>query len=338
MEKIEIGQPLVSIILPTYNVLPYLANCLDSIISQTYNNIEVIIIIDGATDGSFELAKKYCEQDSRFKLYWQENAGSGPARNNGLSKANGEFIVFIDPDDYIASNYIEQLIYYQSLNNADFITSGRITMLFSKNNKLLKRTISHNAYEIIDGEINIRKNYLRLLNNNLAGAPHCKLYKRNIILQNNISFPDLRRSQDIVFNLLYFSFIKSLCIIPYVGYNYRVSIKDRLKKLKPDYYQIVLYIHDLYIRTFTEWNINYSISELSSISYKRLEPWLESMVIQNLSLKEIINNIKIQKIIQQAKPSTNISKLTRHFILKKNLNALKLLLYFKHFTKQIIKR
>ena len=75
----EINQPLVSIILPTYNVYPYLAQCLDSILAQTYKNIEVIIVIDGATDGSHELAKSYFKKDNRFSVYWQENAGSGPA-------------------------------------------------------------------------------------------------------------------------------------------------------------------------------------------------------------------------------------------------------------------
>ena len=86
--------PVVSIILPTYNVERYLQQCLSSIAQQTYVNIEVIIIIDGATDGSFDEAKKFCEKDTRFKVYWQENAGSGPARNNGIQHATGSLVLF----------------------------------------------------------------------------------------------------------------------------------------------------------------------------------------------------------------------------------------------------
>ena len=92
--------PKVSVIVPTYNVEPFLLQCLTSIAEQTYKNFECIIIIDGATDRSFEIAKDFCKHDARFRVYWQENAGSGPARNNGLDKSTGDLIMFVDPDDW----------------------------------------------------------------------------------------------------------------------------------------------------------------------------------------------------------------------------------------------
>ena len=101
--------PLISIILPTYNVASFLLQCLESTNAQTYPNYEVIIIIDGATDGSFEIAKEYCERHEKFNVYWQENAGSGPARNAGLSKSSGEFVMFVDPDDWIEKDLLINL-------------------------------------------------------------------------------------------------------------------------------------------------------------------------------------------------------------------------------------
>ena len=96
-------EPLISVVLPTYNVAQYLQQCLESVAAQTYRNFEVIIIIDGATDGSYEIAQEFCKTDSRFAVYWQENAGSGPARNAGLAHCQGELVMFVDPDARLLS-------------------------------------------------------------------------------------------------------------------------------------------------------------------------------------------------------------------------------------------
>ena len=102
-------EPLISVVLPTYNVAQYLPQCLESVATQTYRNIEVIIIIDGATDESYEIAQDFCKKDSRFSVFWQENAGSGPARNAGLAHCRGELVMFVDPDDWIEPELLEKL-------------------------------------------------------------------------------------------------------------------------------------------------------------------------------------------------------------------------------------
>ena len=110
-------EPLISVVLPTYNVAQYLQQCLESVAAQTYRNIEVIIIIDGATDGSYEIAQDFCKTDKRFSVFWQENAGSGPARNNGLAHCQGEFVMFVDPDDWIEPELLETL--YEAQQDGD---------------------------------------------------------------------------------------------------------------------------------------------------------------------------------------------------------------------------
>ena len=101
---------MISVIVPVYNVEKYLEECLDSIQDQTYSDIEVILVNDGSTDSSKEICKKYCKQDSRFLLINQENQGLSAARNKGVEISTGEYIVFVDSDDIIKTNYLEKLM------------------------------------------------------------------------------------------------------------------------------------------------------------------------------------------------------------------------------------
>lgn len=332
-DNIKKYNPKVSIIIPTYNVEPYLLKCLKSIADQTYNNIECIIIIDGATDHSFDIAKDFCKHDNRFNVYWQENAGSGPARNNGIEKATGEYIMFVDPDDYIDNNYVEQFVNYQELLNVDFITSTKKSLFYSPKG-ILKKTYIHNiTYENINGKNNVRNNFIRLTKMNLVGGPHCKLYKREIINRNNIRFPDLRRSQDIVFNLQYYNYINNLVIIPYVGYNYRIS-EGTLYRLKYDYYKTILLLHNLYIDSLKEWGIYYNIHEIAKISYERILTWLESLVEQNINIDIINDEKEIRELVKLANNLSLHYKLLRFLILNKSIFLLKSLIHIKHYIKK----
>ena len=98
--------PKFSIIIPVYNVEKYLVECLESIVNQSFKDFEVICVNDGSTDNSLEILQKYAENDERFKVLNQENQGQGIARNNALNIANGEYILFVDPDDFIELNML----------------------------------------------------------------------------------------------------------------------------------------------------------------------------------------------------------------------------------------
>lgn len=102
-------KPLVSVIVPCYNVGQYLERCLESIKRQTYNNIEVIVINDGSLDNTLEVANAFAKNDDRFKVFTQENQGISAARQHGLEFSHGEYITFVDSDDYVADDYVEFL-------------------------------------------------------------------------------------------------------------------------------------------------------------------------------------------------------------------------------------
>ncbi|MBQ3325773.1 glycosyltransferase [Candidatus Saccharibacteria bacterium] len=112
---------LVSVIVPVYNVEKYIHRCLDSILSQTYKNLEILLIDDGSTDKSGKICDEYAKKDKRIKVIHQKNQGVSVARNNGLKKTNGGWIAFVDSDDYIESEYVEILLNNAEEKNADVV-------------------------------------------------------------------------------------------------------------------------------------------------------------------------------------------------------------------------
>lgn len=116
--------PLVSIIVPVYNSAPYVERCITSLINQTFNNIEIIVINDGSTDDSASILSKLTDQDTRINLITQENQGVCIARNNGIAQATGDYLLFVDGDDYVDPDYVEKMVTTATTNNSDLVISG----------------------------------------------------------------------------------------------------------------------------------------------------------------------------------------------------------------------
>ena len=131
------SNPLISVIIPVYNVGKYLGKCLDSVINQTYRNLEIIIINDGSTDNSLEVATKYKNKDNRITLITQENKGLSGARNTGLDLASGDYIFFIDSDDYIKLNTLE--LFLNKLKENDY------KMVISRHGHVIKGEVHPNT-------------------------------------------------------------------------------------------------------------------------------------------------------------------------------------------------
>ena len=114
----------LSIIVPVYNNKNYLMQCIDSIINQKLRDIEIILVDDGSTDGSGAICDKYCDLDERIQLIHQENRGCLYARLQGLKESSGEYVGFVDSDDYIASDMYELLMYVAKTKNCDIVSMG----------------------------------------------------------------------------------------------------------------------------------------------------------------------------------------------------------------------
>ena len=117
-------EPLISVIIPIYNMEAYLARCLDSVLNNTYRNLEIICVDDGSTDSSAEILRAYAEKDSRIVPIFKENGGVSSARNAGLDRMTGDFVTFIDSDDFVHPQFFEQFVIAQRETGADLVIGG----------------------------------------------------------------------------------------------------------------------------------------------------------------------------------------------------------------------
>lgn len=147
--------PLLSVVVPVYNTAPYLKQCLDSVITQTYSYLEIILVDDGSTDGAGEICKTYESYDPRVKVVQQSNQGVAIARKNGLEKATGSYVVFIDSDDYIDKDYFEKMI--NAAGNYDLVTTGII----------LERNDKHLVFDVIEEGEYVGKKQLEYVIDNM---------------------------------------------------------------------------------------------------------------------------------------------------------------------------
>ena len=168
----------VSIIVPVYNCEKYLSKCLDSLSTQTYKNIEIIVVNDGSTDNSINIVKEKSKKDKRIIIIDQKNSGVSTARNNGLKKAIGEYVVFVDSDDYLANDFVNYMLELITTNDSDFAYS--IKKYIKKDEKqslsLTKKKVSSNESVAI------------LLNPDTTVGCWNKIYKRKFLEENNLYF------------------------------------------------------------------------------------------------------------------------------------------------------
>lgn len=118
--------PLVSILVPVYNVEAYLPQCFDSLLGQTYSHLQIVLIDDGSSDGSWRVMQEYAARDKRIEIYHQENQGVGATRNHLLEKIKGDYVLFVDSDDWVELDMVEFLLGKASENNADVVTCGNV--------------------------------------------------------------------------------------------------------------------------------------------------------------------------------------------------------------------
>ncbi len=120
------NNPLVSILVPVYNVEAYLPQCLDSLLGQTYSHLQIVLIDDGSSDNSWAIMQQYAAQDSRIEIYHQENQGVAVTRNHLLEKIKGDFVLFVDSDDWVELDMVEFLLGKATENQADVVTCGNV--------------------------------------------------------------------------------------------------------------------------------------------------------------------------------------------------------------------
>lgn len=204
-------KPLISVIVPIYNVELYLRQCLDSIIGQTYQNLEIILVDDGSPDNCGDICDVYARSDSRIKVIHKENGGVAEARNAGLAASAGQYIGWVDPDDWIEPDMFEYLLNSAKQHSSDITVCGRAEQY--------PQSVKVKAWkepEFLNTEQALR---LLLINQQMGSYLWDKLWKRTLF--DGIKFPTGRTFEDIsVIHKLFERAEKILCL-PAVKYNYR---------------------------------------------------------------------------------------------------------------------
>lgn len=233
--------PAVSIIVPVYNKSEYLSHTIQSILTQSYNDYEVIIINDGSTDNSLEIALKHQQKDIRIKVYDIPNGGVSNARNLGLEKASGKWIQFLDADDLIDDTYLENAVNIAEFNNVDILFSG--FCMTDENKNVIKRTecmYNGTATQHQLGDLFIEYQY----KNGFFGFTSNKLIRKKLIEKSGARFKtNLKLAEDLDFYALLYSHVKSAYFSDINSFYYIQTATNYQNNQKIDYYsQITVHL------------------------------------------------------------------------------------------------
>ena len=237
----------VSVIVPVYNVEKYLSRCLDSLLAQDYDNYEIICVNDCSQDSSLSILEKYQKGSDKIKVISNEvNMGLGMTRENGMKVATGNYIMFVDSDDYVKQNYIST--YANEINNDDYdvVVAGYIRDV---DGKLKNNFVSNSIWSTLTYTISC-----------------AKMFKKSFLVDNNIHFSKIRCGEDVYFSLSLFYNKPKYKVIHYCGYYYyfnRNSITGNVRKNK----NLEKFISEI----FTEFMNNYDISCLDNKDQQIIE-------------------------------------------------------------------
>jgi glycosyltransferase involved in cell wall biosynthesis len=287
--KNTINNPLVSIIIPVYNTEKHLATCIDSVLSQSYTNLECILINDGSLDDSGKICDNYQLFDERIKVIHKENGGVSSARNKGLDIANGEWIVCVDSDDWIGKEYINEFV--KASANADIVIQGYCRHFspkkIKKHSPVAWQDSGEEAFEkLSDLYLNINPTILH--------GVLSKMFKKKILDDNHLRYKEFTQDgEDFLFSLSYLFYVNTISVISSAAYHY-MTYHSCLTKTVFD------------IEKYTSWNLDI-ISAAVKISNKyKSSRTLVNVIISN-RIKAVVSMCYLKSYVPKEKRLKTLS-------------------------------
>jgi glycosyltransferase involved in cell wall biosynthesis len=277
---------LISIIVPVYNNDIYLNKCIDSILKQTYRNIEIILINDGSTDNSGKICEEYVAKDDSIKIIHQQNKGVSVARNNGLAIAKGEYIGFVDGDDYIKEDMFEYLLNLLEQNSADISMCNYYSF---DDNKISVKNVFKKDLIVLSSN-----NALEMIFTSLAFSCWNKLFKRKLF-ENELFETDISMGEDLYIIFKLFCKSKNIVVGNEIKYYYnRINTKSSTKQEfnigKLSFFKVISYILDYANSTN---NKKLYREALKSRTYHAIG-FLRQIIDSNFNNIEIINDLRFK--------------------------------------------
>lgn len=230
------AQVKVSVIIPIYNACDYIRPALDSVIDQTLKEIEIICVDDGSTDRSLDIVKEYRKRDERIRIVTETNAGPGLARNNGLRRARGEYVLFLDADDFFEPTLAEDM-YCEAVRNDLDITIAEYDIYNSKKATFRPNAESDHSKIYEGGKVTGKNEYPDFILQSNTGSAWNKLFKRSFLLEKQISFlEDVKMFEDVYFTVCALAFAERVGKIDKVLMHHRVYSEQSRARLFKKYY------------------------------------------------------------------------------------------------------
>lgn len=336
------SKDLISVVIPLYNSKDNIDNLIKMLEEQTIKNFEIILVNDGSTDGTKEKLEEL-KNEKNIYIYNKTNGGPSSSRNLGISKANGEFIVFIDDDDLIEKCYLEKL--YTNIKKSDFVVAAYKTK--QGNNVKISRP-TQNKQEILEKQEFIKR-FAHLKDSYIYHPLWNKIYKKHIIIENNIKFDENKTiGEDFLFNIDYIKYVNKICLIEDIIYNYIIADSNSLtQKYRENLWEEEVQAYEYYKKYF----INIKVYEKYS---KEIEAFLIhsfNTVISHLfnsrklqkneikkKIQEILKNEDLQKSVQIAQSYNLYIKIIKTFIKIKNVNLIYFTYKIKYTLKNILRK
>lgn len=304
-----------SIVVPIYNVEKYLDFCLKSIKGQTFKDFEVIMVDDGSTDNSSNIAKKYVNK--QFKYYHKKNGGLSSARNYGVEKATGKYIMFVDSDDYISSNTLEKVNgHIDKFHDLDIIRYELCTV--DENHNIIEK------YECFPfSNKTIEYAFPLLLKNNFVEPAPLYIINRKFYLDNKFSFPEKKLHEDFGLIPLILISAKKISTIDFCGYYYVQRDGSIINNL--NYNHTVRKVYDTLYHFDMLYKNSRKIKNISQNTLKIFDSYISNAVISKIKLLnkhdrvEFVENLNKRKVIDLLLDNT-IKRKIKKILYKINLN------------------
>lgn len=291
---------LISVIVPVYNVELYLERCVESIRNQTYKNLEIILVDDGSPDHCPQMCDAYAAKDKRIRVVHKQNAGLGMARNSGLEIASGTYVTFIDSDDWIGIDHIENLYQAISLNQADAAWGAHITVGIDGTEVVRPVSLDTRLYqadeikaEILLPLIGADQSFLQDVQVNASSCMN--LYKMELIRSKEILFLSEREAvgEDVFFNIDYCYYAQRIIVTNEVGYYYYENVNSISRKYDAKRFARTLNYYLVSKERATRYGLLQNAKTRVERSFlMKIRVAIRHVVMSNLPAKEKIGEIK----------------------------------------------
>ncbi len=263
--------PVISIIMPVYKTEKYLKKSVESVLSQSYTDFELLLVDDCSPDNSGKICDEYAQKDSRVKvIHMEKNGGVSNARNTAMEKAQGKYLCFFDSDDYFDNNLLETVIGSVTENPAQIVIFGLVEEFLDENGDIARTRVNSPENKVLKDKKSLREVILRLEQQDLYGYPCNKMYDLAYLRKTKAEFPQMKFNEDIIFNIDAFMDAETCNTLEFSPYHYVKHNKSKTGSYIPTYYEDIMKKIDCMYAQLETWDmVTDEYVELLALRYTR---------------------------------------------------------------------